>query len=77
MITHEINSGTPWIVQFAGQSSPWRRELGELTSGGGQIRDQLEQVDAQAEERLAPVLPELTVISAGRLGLPCFQGRHS
>ena len=69
MITHEINSGTPWIVQFAGQSSPWRRELGELTSGGGQIRDQLEQVDAQAEELLAPVLPELTVISAGRLGL--------
>ena len=69
MITHEINSGTPWIVQFAGQSSPWRRELSELTSAAGEIREQLEKVDAQAEELLAPVLPELTVISAGRLGL--------
>ena len=69
MITHEINSGTPWIVQFAGQSSPWRRELGELTGAAGEIRQQLVQIDGQAEELLAPVLPELTVISAGRLGL--------
>lgn len=69
MITHEINSGTPGSFGFAGQSSPWRRELSELTSAAGEIREQLEKVDAQAEELLAPVLPELTVISAGRLGL--------
>ena len=57
MITHEINSGTPWIVQFAGQSSPWRRELGELTGAAGEIRQQLVQIDGQAEELLAPSCP--------------------
>ncbi|MGO1591025.1 fatty acid synthase subunit beta domain-containing protein [Ancrocorticia sp.] len=68
MITQEINSGTPWILQFAGQSSPWRRELDELASEG-QIATELSTIDSAAEALLAPVLPELTLISGGRLNL--------
>ncbi|MFT0846615.1 fatty acid synthase subunit beta domain-containing protein [Actinomycetaceae bacterium L2_0104] len=71
-VTQAISSGTPWILQFAGQSSPWRRELDELTRDS-QISETLAQIDAKAEAQLSAVLPELTVIGAGRLDL---LGRH-
>ncbi len=60
------------ILQFAGQSSPWHRELNELTRDS-QISETLAELDTNAEAKLAAVLPELTVIGAGRLDL---LGRH-
>ncbi len=71
-VTQAISSGTPWILQFAGQSSPWHRELNELTRDS-QISETLAELDTNAEAKLAAVLPELTVIGAGRLDL---LGRH-
>ena len=71
-VTQAISSGTPWILQFAGQSSPWRRELNELIRESN-VAETLAAFDTKAEAQLAAVLPELTVIAAGRLDL---LGRH-
>ncbi|MDY5158207.1 hypothetical protein, partial [Actinotignum timonense] len=67
---------SPWILQFAGQGTPWRAELDELLTSA-RLRADLTEVDAAAEEILAPVLPELTVISAGRLDLLGLRGPAS
>ena len=67
-VTQAISSGAPWILQFAGQSSPWRRELDELTRDS-QISETLAGLDDKAESLLAAVMPDLTVIGAGRLDL--------
>ncbi len=71
-VTQAISSGAPWILQFAGQSSPWRRELDELTHDS-KISETLAGLDDKAESLLAAVMPDLTVIGAGRLDL---LGRH-
>lgn len=67
-VTQAISSGAPWILQFAGQSSPWRRELDELTRDS-KISETLAGLDDKAEALLAAVMPDLTVIGAGRLDL--------
>ncbi|WP_240611421.1 hypothetical protein [Actinobaculum sp. 313] len=67
-VIDELRSSSPWVLQFAGQSSPWRRELNELLEDP-RVLASLTALDVQAEELLAPVLPELTVIGAGRLDL--------
>ena len=67
-VIDELRSSSPWILQFAGQSCPWRRELDELLEDP-RVAASLQELDAAAEELLAPVLPELTVIGAGRLDL--------
>ena len=67
-VPQAISSGAPWILQFAGQSSPWRRELNELTRDS-QISETLGGLDDKAESLLAAVMPDLIVIGAGRLDL--------
>ncbi|WP_182050394.1 type I polyketide synthase [Changpingibacter yushuensis] len=71
-VSQSLNAGTPWILQFAGQSSPWARELAELNADS-RINTQLAKIDSDAESMLGPVLPALTVIGAGRLDL---LGKH-
>ncbi|PKZ89650.1 type I polyketide synthase [Trueperella bernardiae] len=58
----------PYVLQFAGQATPWRAALAEAAEDPA-IRDTLERLQARAEELLASVLPELTRICAGPLDL--------
>ena len=59
-----MNSQTPsaWIAQFAGQSTPWRAELAELTTDPA-IAAELGKICDAAEKILAPVAPELLTIT--------------
>lgn len=59
---------TPYVLQFAGQATPWRAALIEVAEDPA-IHDALEDLQARAEELLSPVLPELTRICAGPLDL--------
>lgn len=67
-VTDDFKSGAPWVLQFAGQASPWRRELDEFARDS-RLAAVLDELENAAEARIAPVLPELTVIGAGSLRL--------
>ncbi|QOR45035.1 type I polyketide synthase [Trueperella pecoris] len=67
-LTEQLNAGTPYVLQFAGQATPWRTALADVAEDPA-IRSALTEVQARAERLLAPVLPELTRICAGPLDL--------
>ncbi|MGV4376750.1 fatty acid synthase subunit beta domain-containing protein [Trueperella pyogenes] len=58
----------PYVLQFAGQATPWRAALADVAQDPA-MRSTLADIAARAERLLAPVLPELTRISAGPLDL--------
>ncbi|WIK58663.1 type I polyketide synthase [Actinotignum urinale] len=77
-VYESLRNGAPWIVQFAGQGTPWRNELNRVTENS-RLMAELSELDDAAENILSAVLPELTVVSAGRLDLlgrrgPASQG---
>ncbi|WP_308806724.1 polyketide synthase [Actinotignum urinale] len=67
-VYESLRNGAPWIVQFAGQGTPWRNELNRVTENS-RLMAELSELDDAAENILSAVLPELTVVSAGRLDL--------
>lgn len=75
-VIDSLRSGARWIMQFSGQGTPWRSEL-DATIEDSRLREKLQELDAAAEKILAPVLPELTVMSAGRLDLLGTRGPAS
>ncbi|MFY9262119.1 MAG: fatty acid synthase subunit beta domain-containing protein [Arcanobacterium sp.] len=65
-LTKMLNQGAPYILQFGGQATPWRSALKDIAADPVQ-RDMLEQALARSESILAPVLPELSRITAGEI----------
>ncbi|MDY5153380.1 fatty acid synthase [Actinobaculum suis] len=63
-----LRTEASWILQFSGQGTPWGTELDALIADPEILRA-LTELDDQAEDLLAPVVPELALISAGRLDL--------
>ncbi|MDP9805807.1 fatty acid synthase [Trueperella bonasi] len=67
-LANQLNDGAPYVLQFAGQATPWRSALKDLSEDAA-IRSTLDGVLARTDQLLAPVLPEITRISAGKLDL--------
>lgn len=67
-LAHMLNDGSPYVLQFGGQATPWRSALKDLAEDAA-LRSTLEGTLARADQLLAPVLPEITRIAAGKLDL--------
>ena len=67
-LAHMLNDGAPYVLQFGGQATPWRSALKDLAEDAA-LRSTLEGTLARADQLLAPVLPEITRIAAGKLDL--------
>ncbi len=63
-----LEAGSPYVLQFAGQATPWEVALRDIAADST-LRPIATEITGEADRLLAPVLPELTRITSGKLDL--------